>query len=139
MSDSLNSESTHEHPGINFENLLENEEEHPEEHVNADIVHEGVPKKRRDRKDTAPLVRDSGKSLLPFSRVQKIIKADKDIPMIARDATFLISLAAEEFIKRLCQAGQKAAEKERRATVQHKDLATVVRRADEFMFLDGEH
>ncbi|KAJ3907939.1 hypothetical protein F5879DRAFT_768144, partial [Lentinula edodes] len=93
-------------------------------------------KKKRERKETAHLVRDSGKSLLPFSRVQKIIKADKDIPIIARDATFLISLAAEEFIKRLCQAGQKAAEKERRTTVQHKDLATVVRRADEFMFLD---
>ncbi|KAJ4497029.1 hypothetical protein C8R41DRAFT_243799 [Lentinula lateritia] len=102
---------------------------------------EGAPKKKRERKETTHLVRDSGKSLLPFSRVQKIIKADKpsssqDIPIIARDATFLISLAAEEFIKRLCQAGQKAAEKERRTTVQHKDLATVVRRADEFMFLD---
>lgn len=85
--------------------------------------------------------------------------SSQDIPIIARDATFLISLAAEEFIKRLCQAGQKAAEKERRTTVQHKDLgehrtlefisllfltnnldpATVVRRADEFMFLDGSN
>ncbi|KAJ3896937.1 hypothetical protein GG344DRAFT_71882 [Lentinula edodes] len=121
------------------EDLEENElEEHPEKLVNPDEVVqvEGAPKKKRERKETAHLVRDSGKSLLPFSRVQKIIKADKDIPIIARDATFLISLAAEEFIKRLCQAGQKAAEKERRTTVQHKDLATVVRRADEFMFLD---
>ncbi|KAJ3790230.1 hypothetical protein GGU10DRAFT_341428 [Lentinula aff. detonsa] len=90
----------------------------------------------QERKETVPLVRDSGKSLLPFSRVQKIIKADREIPIIARDATFLISLATEEFIKRLCQAGHKAAEKERRTTVQHKDIVAVIRRADEFMFLD---
>lgn len=29
------------------------------------------------------------------------------------------------------------AEREKRLTVQHKDLALVVRKADEFMFLDG--
>ncbi|KAJ3823272.1 histone-fold-containing protein [Lentinula raphanica] len=109
----------------------------PEEHMNQENVPAAGPtKKKRERKEANHLVRDLGKSLLPFSRVQKIIKADKEIPIIARDATFLISLAAEEFIKRLCQAGQKAAEKEKRTTVQHKDLASVVRRADEFMFLD---
>ena len=42
--------------------------------------------------------------------------------MIARDATFLISLAAEEFIRRFVQAGQRVAEREKRATVQHRDL-----------------
>ncbi|KAJ3735916.1 hypothetical protein DFJ43DRAFT_1055021 [Lentinula guzmanii] len=120
--------------------LEDNDEEPVEERVNADnaVQSEGLPKKKRERKETVPLVRDSGKSLLPFSRVQKIIKADREIPIIARDATFLISLATEEFIKRLCQAGHKAAEKERRTTVQHKDIVAVIRRADEFMFLDGK-
>lgn len=56
---------------------------------------------------------------------------------MAREATFLISLATEEFIKRLCEAAQRQAERERRATVQYKDIATVVRKADEFMFLEG--
>ncbi|GLB38302.1 putative CPSF A subunit region [Lyophyllum shimeji] len=69
-------------------------------------------------------------------QVQKIIKADKDIPIVAKDATFLISLATEEFIKRLCEAGKRVAERERRTTVQHKDIATVVRQADEFLFLE---
>lgn len=60
-------------------------------------------------------------------------------------------------IKRLCEAGQQVAHREKRSTVQHKDigkiigavipsitalindwvLATVVRRADEFLFLEG--
>lgn len=34
-------------------------------------------KRKRERKEPVALVREDGKSLLPFSRVQKIIKADK--------------------------------------------------------------
>lgn len=56
--------------------------------------------------------------------------------MVARDATLLISLATEEFIRRFCQASQRVAEREKRQTVQHRDLATVVRKADEFLFLE---
>ncbi len=46
----------------------------------AEAVQEGdepPAKKRRIRKEPGILTRESGKSLLPFSRVQKIIKADK--------------------------------------------------------------
>lgn len=41
---------------------------------------------------------------------------------MARDATFLISLATEEFIKRICEASRTISERENRATVQYKDL-----------------
>ncbi|KAH7885104.1 hypothetical protein F5I97DRAFT_1811342 [Phlebopus sp. FC_14] len=94
--------------------------------------------KKRAAKKEGPLLRERepGKSILPFSRVQRIIKADKDLPMVARDATFLISLATEEFIKRLSEACQKVAEREKRTTVQQKDVASIVRRADEFLFLE---
>lgn len=77
--------------------------------------------------------------------------------MVARDATFLISLATEEFIKKLSQACQRLAEREKRTTVQQRDVgnvspvffltwyaadldisvANIVRRADEFLFLEG--
>ncbi|EIW81286.1 histone-fold-containing protein [Coniophora puteana RWD-64-598 SS2] len=99
----------------------------------------GPAQKSSSKKDKAPAQRerDPGKSLLPFSRVQKIIKADKDLPIVAKDATLLISLATEEFIKRLSGACHRLAEQERRATVQQRDVATIVRRADEFLFLDG--
>ncbi|PBK75035.1 histone-fold-containing protein [Armillaria solidipes] len=93
-------------------------------------------KKKRVKKAPQPVVREAGKSLFPVSRVQKIIKADKDIPIIAKEATFLISLATEEFIKRLCEAAHKSAERNSRQTVQHKDLATIVRKDDEFLFLE---
>ncbi|KAJ2916116.1 hypothetical protein MD484_g4297, partial [Candolleomyces efflorescens] len=97
-------------------------------------------KKKEKEKGSASAVlvseRRPGKSLLPISRVQKIIKADKDIPIVAKDAVFLISLATEEFIRRIVVAGQRHARGENRATVKHQDLASVVRRIDEFMFLE---
>jgi DNA polymerase epsilon subunit 4 len=63
----------------------------------------------------------------------------KDIAIVAKDAVFLISLATEEFIRRIVVAGQRQARGEHRATVKHQDLASVVRRIDEFMFLEGAH
>ncbi|KAG2069125.1 hypothetical protein BDR04DRAFT_1205405 [Suillus decipiens] len=95
----------------------------------------GAMSKKRNEKEPQH-ERELGKSILPFSRVQKIIKADKELPIVARDATFLISIATEEFIRRLSEACQKLAEREKRATVQQKDVASVVRRAEEFMFLN---
>ncbi|KAG2361823.1 hypothetical protein BDR07DRAFT_1408458 [Suillus spraguei] len=95
----------------------------------------GAMSKKRNEKEPQH-EREPGKSILPFSRVQKIIKADKELPIVARDATFLISIATEEFIRRLSEACQKLAEREKRATVQQKDVASVVRRAEEFMFLE---
>ncbi|THV04466.1 hypothetical protein K435DRAFT_649350 [Dendrothele bispora CBS 962.96] len=97
---------------------------------------DGAETNTTTKRKTVSLTREAGKSLLPFTRVQKIVKADKDIPIMARDATFLISLATEEFIKRLTQAGQRVAEKEKRTTVQNKDLVSTVRKVDEFLFLE---
>ncbi|KAH6912896.1 histone-fold-containing protein [Coprinopsis sp. MPI-PUGE-AT-0042] len=93
-------------------------------------------KKSGTKKDATTLDREPGKSLLPHARVQKIIKADKDIPIVAKEATFLISLATEEFIRRISEASAKAAKRENRSTVQGRDLASVVRRVDEFLFLE---
>ncbi|KAG1823412.1 uncharacterized protein BJ212DRAFT_1261703 [Suillus subaureus] len=104
------------------------EDSEPRDHTNSDAI----TKKQKEKEPQ----RDLGKSILPFSRVQKIIKADKELPIVARDATFLVSLATEEFIKRLSEACQKLAEREKRTTVQQKDVASVVRRAEEFMFLE---
>ncbi|KAL6302827.1 hypothetical protein BKA93DRAFT_716649, partial [Sparassis latifolia] len=82
------------------------------------------------------LVREPGKSLLPFSRVQKILKADRELPMVQREAAFLISVAAEEFVKRITEATYRAAEREGRTAMQQKDIAALVRRVNEFTFLD---
>lgn len=94
------------------------------------------PKGKTTAKPTVLLAREPGKSLLPISRVQKIMKADKELPIVAKEATFLISLATEEFIKRISEASHRIAHREKRVTVQQRDIASVARRADEFLFLE---
>ena len=42
--------------------------------------------------------------------------------MVAQDVTVLISLATEEFIKKLAEASQKVAEREKWSTGQHRDI-----------------
>lgn len=44
--------------------------------------------------------------------------------MIAKEATFLISIAAEEFLKRFTQAAHRVAERDKRLTVQTHDMGT---------------
>lgn len=56
--------------------------------------------------------------------------------MVSREAVLLISLATEEFVKRISEASHRLANRENRLTVQRKDIASVCRRADEFMFLE---
>ncbi|KAJ7175423.1 histone-fold-containing protein [Mycena filopes] len=108
------------------------------ETVNLDVVNPDPPppKKKRERREPAKVERLPGKTLLPISKVQHIIKADKDIAIVAKEATFLISCATEEFIKRIGEAAMALAEREKRTTLQYKDIATVVRKADEFLFLE---
>jgi len=49
---------------------------------------------------------------------------------------YSISVATEEFVKRISTALQKQAEREKRTTLQRKDMVAVVKRADEFLFLE---
>ncbi|KIM78544.1 hypothetical protein PILCRDRAFT_55915, partial [Piloderma croceum F 1598] len=91
---------------------------------------------KKKRRAAATLEYEGGKSIFPVSRVQRIMKADRDLPIVAKEAILLISLATEEFISRFAQAIHRVAEKERRATVQPRDCAIVVHKADEFAFLE---
>jgi DNA polymerase epsilon subunit 4 len=45
--------------------------------------------------------------------------------MVAKEAAFLISLATEEFIKRLSEASYHIAHREKRVTVQQRDIGAV--------------
>lgn len=47
------------------------------DNVEIDAIVASNQKKKREPKGAQPLTREPGKSLLPFSRVQKILKADK--------------------------------------------------------------
>ncbi|KAG1818437.1 uncharacterized protein BJ212DRAFT_1268954 [Suillus subaureus] len=80
-----------------------------------------------------------GTTLLPPSKVENIVQPDSanfsaSITM-SKEALFVLSVATEEFIKRMAQAGHRQAAAKRRGTVNYSDLACSTQQYQEFMFL----
>ncbi len=46
--------------------------------------------------------------------------------MVSREAVLLISLATEEFIKRISEASHRLAQREKRMTVQRRDIGKLI-------------
>lgn len=78
--------------------------------------------------------RTPGTTLLPPSKVENIVQPDTSIIM-SKEALFVLSVATEEFIKRMAQAGHRQAAAKRRGTVNYSDLACSTQQYQEFMFL----
>ncbi|VDB84602.1 unnamed protein product [Peniophora sp. CBMAI 1063] len=78
-----------------------------------------------------------GKALLPITRVQKIVKADKwNTATIGRESTWLIARATEDFIQRWTKGAYNHALLDKHSTISVGDMAKVIRRDDEYTFLD---
>lgn len=73
-----------------------------------------------------------------MSRIKRIIKADKELDMMSSEATFLVAVATEYFIKHFMEEGYTKARLEKRRIVNYKDMANVVSRSEEFEFLRGK-
>ncbi|KAJ6584974.1 hypothetical protein B0H19DRAFT_404929 [Mycena capillaripes] len=78
-----------------------------------------------------------GESLLPSLRLESIIQADGVMGSLAlsKEGLFILSVATEEFIKRLTQGGHRQATAERRTSVNYRDMAATTQQYQEFMFL----
>lgn len=81
--------------------------------------------------------RAPGTTLLPASRVENMIHADGVTGNLSmsKEAVFMLSIATEEFIKRMVQAGHRSAAAVRRNTVHYTDMAASTEQYQEFMFL----
>ncbi|KAJ7670214.1 hypothetical protein B0H17DRAFT_989554 [Mycena rosella] len=90
-----------------------------------------------DIMDEEPVERIPGESLLPSLRLESIIQADGVMGSLAlsKEGLFILSVATEEFIKRLVQGGHRQASAERRTTVNYRDMAATTQQYQEFMFL----
>ncbi|KAL7424417.1 hypothetical protein Q5752_000099 [Cryptotrichosporon argae] len=96
----------------------------------------GPVKKKRIIKARQSLAeKASGTTLFPLSRIKRIIKADKELDMMTGEATFLVAVATEHFIKHFMEEGYTKARLEKRRIVNYKDMAAVVSRSAEFDFL----
>ncbi|KAI1853376.1 hypothetical protein JX265_000128 [Neoarthrinium moseri] len=80
----------------------------------------------------------TGATLLPLSRVKKIIAQDQDINICSNNAAFAITVATELFIQHLASKALDAAKAERkpRRNIQYKDIATAVHHHDNLEFLE---
>jgi len=78
-----------------------------------------------------------GESLLPSLRLESLIKADGVMGNLAlsKEGLFILSVATEEFIKRLALGGHRQASVERRTSVDYRDMAATTQQYQEFMFL----
>ncbi|KAG6886961.1 hypothetical protein C0992_001433 [Termitomyces sp. T32_za158] len=78
-----------------------------------------------------------GHSLLPAVRLENIVSADGVTGnlSLSKEGLFILSVAAEEFIKKMAQAGHLRATNERRAAVDYSDMCAATQQYQEFMFL----
>ncbi|KAF8583115.1 hypothetical protein K439DRAFT_82609 [Ramaria rubella] len=96
------------------------------------------PPKPKPELEVPPLPpRKPGETHVDQQRVEKIIKAHGDLLPPSRDAVFLISLAAEEFIKRLAGTGLRHAAADKRKCVAQKDMALAAQVDRGYSFLRG--
>ncbi|PWN50223.1 histone-fold-containing protein [Violaceomyces palustris] len=84
-----------------------------------------TPAKRRQR----------GTASLPMARVQRIIKADREVDICSREATFLITIATEMFIKKFADEAYTNARLDKRKIVQYKDISKAVIQNEYLEFL----
>ena len=73
--------------------------------------------------------------LLPLARVKKIIKSDPDVNMVGGDSCLMIAKSTEFFLAHLVELSYIHAQKEKRKTLQYKDVANAVNANDNLFFL----
>lgn len=64
----------------------------------------------------------SGPAIFPLARIKKIMKADKDVNLVAADAVNLVSLATELFLDNFVKKASEISQNEKRRTILYKDF-----------------
>ncbi|RPD62402.1 hypothetical protein L226DRAFT_532590 [Lentinus tigrinus ALCF2SS1-7] len=80
--------------------------------------------------------RTPGHTLIPQDRLDNMLQAEGAGPHMSKEAVYMLSIATEEFVKKLAEAGYQQTISENRQHVQYRDLANVAHKRSEFKFLD---
>ncbi|GAA5830192.1 hypothetical protein JCM5353_003688 [Sporobolomyces roseus] len=91
------------------------------------MTNESTSKRPRTTPSSAipPARSDSGTSVLPVSRVNRIIKADQDVNLCSKEAIFLIAKATERMVATMtAQSHANARLQKRGKMVKYSDLAS---------------
>ncbi|KAI0670813.1 hypothetical protein C8Q78DRAFT_1032121 [Trametes maxima] len=81
-------------------------------------------------------VRVPGHTLVPQDKLDNILQAEGAGAHMSKEAVFMLSVATEEFIKKLAEAGYRQTTSENRQHIQYRDLATLTQQRTEFKFLN---
>jgi len=101
----------------------------------AEAVARGEVPEEKDQGEGGDKSTDAGDTVLPMSRVKRIIKLDKDVKQASGEAIKCITKAVELFLEGLAvgsHAGMRAA---KRKSVQYKDLESFILRRGKYEFL----
>ncbi|KAI1789596.1 hypothetical protein LXA43DRAFT_1152449 [Ganoderma leucocontextum] len=81
-------------------------------------------------------VRIPGTTLVPQDRLDTILQAEGAGAHMSKEAVYMLSIATEEFVKRLAEAGYQQTISENRQHIQYRDMATLTRKHSKFKFLE---
>lgn len=116
---------------------LEWEAEDEVDQLESDSDIDGTGHNALARRNDSEGQRVPGHTLLPALRLENILKAEGVTGNLAlsKEGLFMLSIAAEEFVKKMTTAGYLKATSERRTDVSYKDMSTLIEQYQEFMFL----
>ncbi|OBZ71651.1 hypothetical protein A0H81_08329 [Grifola frondosa] len=80
-------------------------------------------------------VREPGHTLIPAPRLENILYADGSGGHMSKEAVFMLSIATEEFVRRLTEAGHRRADEDKRSVINYRDVAAVPQQQPQFAFL----
>lgn len=78
---------------------------------------------------------DFKNNALPLVRIKRIMKADREVKMVANEVPVVFSKACEMFILEMTLKAWNSTEADKRRTLQRCDLAAAVKQTDVFDFL----
>ncbi|OJT15277.1 hypothetical protein TRAPUB_8199 [Trametes pubescens] len=81
-------------------------------------------------------VRVPGHTLLPQDKLDNILQAEGAGQHMSKEAVFMLSIATEEFVKKLAEAGYQKTITENRQHVQFRDMANITQEQSKFKFLE---
>ncbi|KAI0051155.1 hypothetical protein FA95DRAFT_1603032 [Auriscalpium vulgare] len=133
--DELDSDIEEQQPQQVIRKVLDGEEiePDPEEDENENVHGSSTNGRRKPTRKSGERV--PGISLLPQNRLENILRADGEAGPMSKEAQFALSVATEEFIKRLAHAGYQRARAQQRAVISYRDMAAVASQQSSMFFL----
>ncbi|EAT37987.1 AAEL010085-PA [Aedes aegypti] len=107
--------------------------EEPEELADSEVNQEQPADSKSSRKESS----EQRLTQLPLSKIKSIMKADPDVHIVAAEAIFLMTRAAELFVQNMAKEAHTYAVAGKKKTIVRRDVDMTIESVDTLMFLEG--